>query len=30
MIAKTTSAPAEETVISYKGFDNVWKCRDFQ
>jgi hypothetical protein len=31
MIAKTnTSAPAGETVISYKGFDNVWKCRDFQ
>ena len=31
MIAKTnTSAPAEETVISYKGFNNVWKCRDFQ
>ena len=30
MIAKTTSAPAEETVISYKGFDNAWKCRDFQ
>jgi hypothetical protein len=31
MIAKTnTSAPAEEAVISYKGFDNAWKCRDFQ
>ena len=31
MIAKTnTSAPAGEPVISYKGFDNVWKCRDFQ
>ena len=24
------SAPAVETVISYKGFDKDWKCRDFQ
>jgi hypothetical protein len=24
------SAPAEETIVSYKGFDKDWKCRDFQ
>jgi hypothetical protein len=30
MSKKVSASKPEETVISYKGFDKHWKCRDFQ